>query len=231
MIEDASMRERAGKIISGAVKEGWVVEPLARDVLVDYGLPVSRFAWVRTPADAMAAAEGIGFPVVMKVVSPKVMHKSDVGGVAVGLKDEASVKAAFDRMSKIAGFDGVLVDQMVKGVEMIVGAKQDSQFGTVVLAGIGGTAVEVYKDVVIRMAPLGEEAAKSALLSLKGVALLKGHRGASPANLESIAALVSKFSEAAHDLAPAIDSIDLNPVMCGPDRAVIADARMVLAAR
>ncbi|MBN2809478.1 MAG: acetate--CoA ligase family protein [Deltaproteobacteria bacterium] len=117
---------------------------------------------------------------------------------------------------------------MAQGLELIVGAKQDPQFGTVVVVGIGGTAVEIYHDVAIRMAPVSPAEAISAITSIRGRKLLEGYRGAKPVNREKLAELIVNFSQMAFALRDEITSIDLNPVLCNPEQAVIADARFIL---
>ena len=217
-----------GWLLEQARAAGWAMEPVARRFLADNGVPCARFAWARTADEALAAAGEIGYPVVVKVVSPQVVHKTDVGGVEVGIRDDRGLTEAFERMSALPGFDGVVVDEMVRGVELIVGAKEDPQFGTVVLVGIGGTSVEVYKDVAIRMAPVSADEARVALSRLEGRALLHGHRGGPAADVGALARLIEAFSAVAHDLSDVAESIDLNPVIATPERAVVADARIML---
>lgn len=222
------MKAEAKKILERARETGWLMEPDARALLDLYGLPMGRHAFVRNEDEAVIAAAMIGYPVVMKVVSPEIVHKTDVGGVEVGIGVQDAMLAAFLRMKKLPGFRGVLLDRMLSGIEIFVGSRVDGQFGPVVLAGIGGTAVEVYRDVKVLMAPLARREAMNALQSLRGAKLLTGYRGKAPANLASVARLLVLFSEMAADLGAAIDSIDLNPVMCGPRKALIADARVML---
>jgi hypothetical protein len=131
-------------------------------------------------------------------------------------------------MSGLKGFQGLLLDQMVQGIEMIVGAKEDPQFGTVVVVGIGGTSVEVYEDVSIRMAPVSIAESMDAIESIKGRKLLEGYRGKEPANKEKLAELIVAFSQMAFDMRDEVESIDLNPVLCNREEAVIADARFML---
>lgn len=222
------MNQTAQRIFTESRSLGWVMEPLAREILKSYSLPVSRFQWARTGDQAVAAAESIGYPVVMKIVSPDVIHKSEVGGVMVGLNSREKLLNAFSVMEKISGFDGVLIDEMVSGIELIVGSSHDNQFGPVIMVGIGGTSVEIYRDVALRLAPLSEKTVLKAMDSLTGKKLLAGYRGRDPVNLPGIARLVARFSRAVMDMSEDIESIDLNPVMCGSRRAIIADARIIL---
>ncbi len=222
------MKKSVRKILEESRSAGWVIEPLAREVLKAYMLPVTRSRWARTVEEALAAARRIGYPVVAKIVSPDVVHKSEEGGVVTGIRDDDGMRRAYGRLSAIKGFAGVLVDETASGLELFVGAKHDPQFGPVVLAGIGGTSVEIYRDVAVRMAPLSEKAAMEALHSLKGSALLRGYRGGAAVSTASASRLLSAFSRALIDMADSVESIDLNPVFCGSRRAVIADARIML---
>lgn len=216
------------RILDAARKDGWVLEPEALRLLGAAGVPVPRFAWSRTREEALAAAAQIGFPVVAKVVSAQVMHKSEVRGVRPGIADPGELSGAWDRFSRLPGFAGVLVAEMLAGHELIVGAKIDFQFGPVVLMGIGGTAVEVYKDTVTRMAPLAARDVPAMLDCLRGGRLLAGHRGAEPVDVAKLTELVLAFSALVMELGERIDSIDLNPVFCSSERCVVADARIVL---
>ena len=222
------MDRKTKEIIEAARKVGWVMEPQAKALFQHYALPTTRFAWSKTVDDAIEDAHAIGYPVVAKIVSPEVMHKSDVGGVVVGIDSDERLREAFESMQGLPAFDGVLLDEMVSGKELIVGAKSDPQFDMVILIGIGGTSVEIYKDVTMRMAPLSKDQALSALAGLQGQKLLDGYRGTAAVNREKVAELVVAFSEMAYDLRDVIESVDLNPVLCNAEKAVIADARIVL---
>lgn len=222
------MNAEALKIIKAAEAGTWLMEPQAKELLLAYGLPVTRFVWARTKDEAFAGAEKIGYPLVAKIVSPDVVHKSDVGGIVVGVRDPKHLEEAFERLAKLPGFAGVLLDELASGVEIIVGAKVDPQFGTVILVGIGGTSVEVYKDVAIRMAPVSEKTAKEAILSLRGQKLIQGHRGADPVNIDALVKMIAQFSMAARELEDRYESIDLNPVLCSSRSCLIADARIML---
>ena len=222
------MDERIRVVLNASRTDGWVMEPHAKELLRAYGLPTTRFLWAKSLEASRLGAKEVGYPLVAKVVSPDILHKSDVGGVVVGVGDERELEEVYERMSGLKGFQGLLLDQMVQGIEMIVGAKEDPQFGTVVVVGIGGTSVEVYKDVSIRMAPVSIAGAMNAIGSIKGRKLLEGYRGKEPVNKDKLAELIVSFSEAAFDLRDEVESIDLNPVLCDRERAVIADARFML---
>lgn len=222
------MKEDAKTILDRWRDTGWVIEPEARKVLKLYGLYTAPYSWAMTAEEAVKGAGKIGYPLVAKIVSADIIHKSDVGGVVVGVRDDKELLAVFTRLSSLQGFQGVLLDEMQSGFELIIGSKHDPQFGPVVLIGIGGTSVEIYQDVAIRMAPVTVREAKEALLSLHGSRLMQGYRGKPAINMGSIANLIAKFSEMVYDLRGRISSIDLNPVMCSSRKAVIADARIIL---
>lgn len=207
---------------------GWVLEPEAKRALQLAGIAVPRFGWARSLEEALETSASIGFPVVIKLVSPDALHKSEVGGVSVGIADDAALEAVYKRYSAFDPFHGVLVEEMLHGIELIIGMQNDYQFGPVILLGMGGTGVEVYRDTAIRMAPLKHTDVRSMLDDLKAGALLKGYRGAAPVNREALIDLTLRFSTLAMQLADAVSSIDLNPVMCNEKACIVADARMVL---
>jgi len=216
-------------ILSASAPWGWVLEPDAKRLFSLAGFDVPRYGLAGTPDEAASLAAGIGFPVVAKVVSPKVLHKSEVKGVVVGIDSDEKLFGAFNRLSKIEGFTGMLVEEMVAGgLELIIGAKTDQQFGPMVLLGIGGVGVEIYRDTSLRMAPLDEKDAVSMVKSLKAHKLLEGYRGSDPIAMDVLVQTLKRFSELIMDLEGLIDSIDLNPVMCTASRCIIADARIIL---
>jgi hypothetical protein len=216
------------KILDGARQTGWVLEPDAKRLLALAHIAVPAFACLKSLPEAITHAASVGYPVVAKVVSPAVLHKSDVGGVAVGIADAAELEGVFRRFEKLPEFTGILVEPLLEGIELIVGAQIDYQFGPVVLLGIGGTGVEIYQDAAMRMAPLTEDDVYSMLKSLKGAPLLEGYRGAAPIDLKGLTRLVTAFSDLLMKIEDRIESIDLNPVKCSADRCVVADARIIL---
>ena len=215
-------------ILSEARRAGWLMEPQVKRLLSLAGVDVTRFVWARDADEAVGFAHSIGYPVVAKIVSPKVVHKSDIGGVVVGIGDDEGLTATFERFRKIDGFAGMLVEEPLKGIEIIVGAKMDHQFGPVLLIGAGGTAVEIYKDVALRMIPVREEDVRSMVAGLKAHQLLEGYRGADPVDMEKLSDLLMNFSALVMDLRTMVASIDLNPVMCSSSRCVVADGRIML---
>lgn len=219
------------EIMDSAGPAGWVLEPEAKRLLGLAGLTIPRYRWANRPDEAIAFAREIGFPVVAKVVSPRIVHKSEQGGVVVGIRDEDALKIVFERFRTLEAFSGMLVEEMVPGgLELIVGAKVDEQFGPVILLGIGGTGVEIYKDATVRMAPLRERDADSMMKGLKAHELLEGYRGAEPVNVDELRRLLLTFSGLAMDLQDRFESIDLNPVKCSGSKCIVADARIMLPA-
>jgi acetate---CoA ligase (ADP-forming) subunit beta len=226
----AMLKSETAETIGNSKGIGWVLEPEAKRILSLEGLPVPRFLWAKSDGEAMAAARDLRYPVVAKVVSPQIIHKSDVGGVALGITNDGDLKAAFLRFSRMKGFDGVIIEEMLQpGLELIVGATMDYQFGPVILLGIGGTAVEIYGDTALRLAPLAEKDVQSMVNELKAHSLLEGYRGSEPVNMPELARILVRFSQLVMDMEDAIESVDLNPVVCAGDRCTIADARIMLA--
>jgi succinyl-CoA synthetase beta subunit len=219
------------EILSASKEIGWVLEPQAKRLLSLAGLSVPRFFCTKKIDEALRFAEEIGYPVACKVVSPKVIHKSEKNGVELGIDSERKLRETFHRFNKIEGFTGMLVEEMVSGLELIVGAKNDYQFGPVILFGMGGVLVEIYRDIVLRMAPLSQGDIDSMMRCLKARRLLEGYRGSTPINFKELKELLVNFSNLVMDLENVFESIDLNPVICSIDRCVVADARILLKER
>lgn len=217
------------QILSAAKQAGWVMEPEAKHLLSLAGIDVPRYRWVRGLEEGVRFAGEIGYPVAAKVVSCDVIHKSDEGGVVLGIDSDQGLSAAYDRFRSMRGFAGMLVEEMVSGMELIVGAKIDFQFGPVILMGLGGTGVEIYKDVALRMAPLKETDVHSMVKSLKAHQLLEGYRGSERVDLGALSRTMTLFSEMVMDMEEMIESVDLNPVKCSSKGCIVADARIMLA--
>ena len=222
------LKTKIEKILLDSIKRGWVLEPDAKRILGLSGLETTRFLWAHEPKEALQYAKEIGYPVVAKVVSPKALHKSDVDGVTVGIADGRMLTSVFERYSAFEGFSGVLVEEMVAGTELIIGAKIDYQFGPVILLGIGGTGVEVYQDSTLRMAPLNQRDVAYMINGLKAGQLLKGYRGSEPINMPALNSMIMTFSALVIEIEDWIESVDMNPVMCNAERCVIADARIII---
>jgi acyl-CoA synthetase (NDP forming) len=215
-------------ILSASKEAGWVLEPETKRLLSSAGLEVPRFFFTSKIEEAIRFAKEIGYPVVGKVVSPKVIHKSEKNGVEVGIDSERKLRETFHRFSKIEGFAGMLVEETASGIELIVGAKNDYQFGPVILFGIGGIWVDIYRDVILRMAPLSQRDIDSMMRCLKARPLLEGYRGSTPVNVKELNKLLMTFSNLVMDLEGYMESIDLNPVICSSERCIVADARIMI---
>jgi hypothetical protein len=215
-------------VLEAARTRGWVSEPDAKRLLSAAGLAVPRFVAVTDSGQIESAAADLGFPLVAKVVSTRIVHKSDVGGVQTGIESIRELTAVFETFSHLDGFEAMLIEPMVSGLELIVGAKIDDQFGPVILLGMGGTGVEIYQDVSLRMAPLGPDDVDSMIKGLKAGRLLSGYRGSQGVNRDDLTRTLVCFSEFVMVVADMIESIDLNPVMCSAQKCVVADARIML---
>ncbi len=222
------VREEVREILAAAEETGWVLEPEAKRLLSLAGLTVPRFTWASGVDEALAYAGHLGYPVVAKVVSPEALHKTDVHGVAVGVSNDSALRSVFDRFRKIQGFSGVLIEEQLSGIELIVGAKIDYQFGPVILLGVGGTRAEIYDDTALRMAPLQKEDPARMVKALKAHRLLAGYRGSHPVNLDALSHMMMGLSDLVLEIESSIDSIDLNPVTCFENQCVVADARIIL---
>lgn len=222
------LKQDLADIVSAARPQGWIMEPAAKQLLSRSGLSVPRHLWAKDKPSATAFAARTGYPLVAKVVSPHIIHKSEHGGVTTGIKDADELASAFDRFAALKGFAGMLVEESLAGLELIVGAKVDYQFGPVILLGIGGTAVEIYRDTALRMAPLTSADVEEMIQSLKAQPLLAGYRGAAPINLPALRRTMLRFSELVMAMGDGIESIDLNPVFCTAEDCIIADARIML---
>ena len=222
------LNDTINEIIENSQKNGWVLEPDAKRLMAEVGVPVPAFEWCHDLADTLSAAERIGYPLVAKIVSPAIMHKTDVDGVVVGIKGPDELEKHYLRLSRLKGFDGVLLDEMVTGQELIIGCKNDFQFGPVILIGIGGTSVEIYQDTAIRMAPLKSSDPESMVSALKGYRLLSGYRGRTPISMPHLTTVMLKVSELMVALQDKIESLDLNPVFCSDQHCIVADARILL---
>ena len=216
------------EILALAKENGWVPEPEAKRLCRLEGLVVPKFSVAESLAEAISAADRIGYPLVAKVVSPKIVHKTEYHGVQTGIVNQEQLSAAYHRLAALPGAVGVLIEETAQGVELIIGAKNDFQFGPVVLMGIGGTGVEICQDTVIRMAPLEHGQATAMFDELKGRKLLQGYRGAPPCNLKAAAEMIQQFSYLIMDIADRFESIDLNPVFCNEKQCIVADARIML---
>lgn len=207
-------------------------EASAKQILSKAGLPIAPEVVCDSLSGALDAAESMGYPVVMKILSSDIPHKTEIGGVLIGVTDADGVRAGYEtlisRAKKAmpnARIDGVLVARQIKsGVECIMGVHHDPVFGPMALFGLGGIHVEVFKDVVLRRCPFGIAEAHDMIRSIKGVALLDGVRGAPAVDINALAKMLSTLSVFAHNAGPKLASIDLNPVIATPEGAWAVDA-------
>jgi len=215
-------------------KERVITEELAKQVLTEYGVRVPKYALVTNAEEAEIEAGKVGFPLVAKIVSPEILHKTDVKGVKVGLQNHEDVKNAFndmyDRLSKQYNVKGVLLEKMATagGVELIVGLQNDPQFGPVIMAGIGGIYTEVFKDVSFRVLPITKDDAISMIDDLKGNKILKGFRGMPPVNMNMLAEALVNIGKFGTEMAPYYESIDFNPIIFYENEYVVVDAKILL---
>ena len=229
------MTER--EIIDRARSDGRVLltEIEAKELLKQAGIGVVDTKLATSKEEAISISQQLGFPVVLKIASPDVVHKSDAGGVKLGLKTSRQVGKAYDDIMRAirkeypeAKIDGVSVQKMARpGVEVIIGMSKDAQFGPVLMFGLGGILVEILKDVSFRIVPLAKRDAREMIREIKGYPLLEGYRGQEPvdvANLEELILKVSDFVEQ-H---PEVKELDLNPIFAYSDGAVAVDARVIL---
>lgn len=204
------------------------LEPEAMNWLERQGIPMVEREFARSERAAVSAACRLGFPVAVKVISRSILHKTDVGGVALGLESETAVRAAFARMSRLEGFEGVLVSRMAeRPVEGLVGLTRDPQFGPVVAVGLGGIYAESLADVALRVSPIDSREALAAVESLRGAAILRGARGTKRRDLLAFARLVAKVSELGVRF-PDVAELDLNPVFLFEHGCAAADARVIV---
>jgi len=222
------LKKEVRDILEKSRKWGWVLEPDAQKIFSLYGFKTPKYAVATQARQAVRLARQIGYPVVAKIVSPAVVHKSDVNGVVVGIKDDETLVRTLSRLSNIDGFVGMLIAEMVKGLELIVGAKNDFQFGPMILLGMGGVGVEIYKDVSLRMAPLNTRDADRMIQELTARKLLTGYRGSEPIHLNALKKTLVTFSRLMMDMQGVVESVDLNPVMCTAKSCMVVDARMML---
>jgi len=207
----------------------------AKEILAAYGVPVVTDQVVQTSAEAVAAAEKVGFPVVLKVESPDIAHKTEAGVVRLNIGDAAGVESAFEEIMAAAGrvqpkpkIAGVLVQPMMSaGLEIVVGSQLDPTFGPLVVVGLGGIMVELLKDSAVELAPVDLRQAREMLERLRGSVLLKGFRGAEPVQIERLAEVIVAISELAVDMSDVIAEIDVNPIICTPSRTVAVDGLII----
>jgi acyl-CoA synthetase (NDP forming) len=228
---------RTSQIFAQALREKrkYLLETEAKTVCMEYGIPVTKFKLAKNEAEAVKFAGEFGYPIVLKIVSPDIIHKSDVGGVIVDLKNEKNVRDAYKQIIKNvkkhkpkAKIVGILVQEMApSSTEVIVGAIKDPQFGPAVMFGLGGIFVEVLKDVTFRVAPITEDEAQEMITEVKAYPLLKGYRNTPPVDIDAITKILLNTSKLVMEHQE-IKELDLNPIIAYQKGAKTVDARIIL---
>ncbi|MFW9852240.1 MAG: acetate--CoA ligase family protein [Candidatus Thorarchaeota archaeon] len=209
-----------------------LLEHEAKEILRNIGIKIPPSRLVQTETEAIQSANEFGYPIVMKLMSTQVLHKTDVGAVVIGLNSEEEVRSTFIEFMK--RFDnvrisGVLVEKMVKsGLELIIGTNIDATFGPVILFGVGGVLVEAIKDVVFRMCPTTKEQALTAIDEIKARVLLEGFRGIPRVNKDELADIIVKLSKLAWENRDYISEMDINPIISNEDGLFPVDARIII---
>jgi len=224
-------------IISKVKGEGRTIltEVAAKEFLKAWGINTNDTLLAKTKAQAITLSQQIGFPIVLKICSPDIIHKSDAGGVKVGIKSKKQVGEAYSQILNSArhrhpeaNIEGVSVQKMAPpGVEVIIGMTKDPQFGPVIMFGLGGIWVEVLKDVSFRIIPITPRDAREMMQEIKGYPLLLGYRNQPPAHLPSLEEMLLRVSQMI-EATPEIKELDINPIFAYEDGAVAVDARIVL---
>lgn len=233
------MSREAGQVVKQARAEGRrkLLEHEALKLCELYGLPVPSYGLARSEEEAVELAERVGFPVVLKIVSPDISHKSDVGGVVLGIRSAEEVRGAYRKILENVGARapgsrvyGILVQRMARpDLEVIVGGIRDPVFGPVVMFGLGGIFVEVLKDVSFRVAPLSDVDVDDMIREVRGYRVLEGFRGSPPRDLDALRKVILGVSRMMVEVEE-IAELDLNPVILYPrgEGALIVDARVIL---
>jgi acyl-CoA synthetase (NDP forming) len=228
---------KARALIERAMKSGRnsLPEHEAEELVKQYKIPVARGSIATTETQAAAVAKSLGFPVVMKIVSPDILHKTDAGGVRVDIRSYSELKQAYKqirrnarRANSKARIEGVYVQKMApKSQEFVVGALRDPQFGPTVMFGLGGIYVEIFKDVSFRLTPVSEEDVSSMMKEIKSAKLLTGFRGSKPLDVNSTASVIRAVGRIMTNF-PAIESIDINPLFIYHKGVMATDVRIIL---
>jgi acetyltransferase len=233
-------RDTAREIIAKVRKDGrtGMTEIESKKIFNAYGLPTVHTELATSEEEAVSMAEEIGFPVVLKIVSPDILHKSDAGGVKVNIKDEAGVREAYKTILENAknykadaDIHGLVIQEMAPwATETIIGSVNDPTFGATVMFGLGGIFVEVLKDVTFRVAPISEKEAAAMLDEIRGAPILDGTRGESPRDKKALASVLAKYAFMITDLADEVAESDANPVLVYEEGqgVKVVDARIIL---
>jgi acetyl-CoA synthetase (ADP-forming) len=207
----------------------------SREVLTHYGIPIVRGQVIKTIEEAKSFIEKIGYPVVLKVLSPQIIHKTEVGGVILNIKNEKELFEAYHQIIKNveknapkAAIEGFFIQEMLSSDrEVIVGGKYDPTFGQTIAFGLGGVFVEVFEDISFRVIPITQEDAIDMIKEIKAFKILKGYRGQKPVDFKSLVDILLKTSKMLEEN-PEIKELDINPIFTLPDKAVAVDARIII---
>jgi len=230
-------RETTGRIIEAALNEGRqnLLETEAKEICAEYHMPIPPSELARTAQEASSAANRIGFPVVLKIVSKDILHKTEARGVLLDVRTLLDVEKGFSKIienarqfNSSARIEGVLVQKMVpQGIEVIVGALTDPHFGQTLMFGLGGVFVEILKDVTFRIAPISSQDAREMIREINAYPILRGYRGKPPVDEETLVDIILRASEMVMENQE-INQMDLNPVMAYEKGASIVDVRILL---
>ena len=212
-----------------------LLETEAKELLKEYGIPVPDFKLIKSEDEIIGLTKEINFPIVMKIVSPDIIHKTDAGGVRLNIKDETEARLAYQEIiskakkyNKEAQIFGVITYSMIpKATEIIIGMMKDPHFGPVAMFGLGGIFVEILKDISFRILPIEEKDAGEMITEIKGYEILKGARGNPPRDIQAIEEVLMKVSKLTMEN-PEIKEIDLNPIFVFEKGLQVVDARMIL---
>jgi acetyl-CoA synthetase (ADP-forming) len=232
------MRAKAiSEIFDLAKSEGrnFLYEHEAKKLIALYDMPVTQISVVNNENDAVKAANTIGYPIVLKIISPQILHKSDAGGVIININNDQETREKYNNIlanakayKPDAEITGILVQEMApKGTEIIIGTTTDPTFGPTIMFGLGGIFVEILKDVSFRVAPIDIQDAKEMIKEIKAYKILEGARGMPPSDQNTLAEILVKVSNMLMEC-PEIKELDMNPILAYPDGARIVDARIIL---
>ena len=232
------MRDKAIDEIFDVAKSedrNFLFEHEAKKLFAMYDMPVTKIYVAKTEDEAVKAANDIGYPIVLKIVSPQILHKSDAGGVIVGVNDDQGIRDGYNTIIKNAKnykadaeITGILVQEMApKGTEIIVGSTTDPTFGPTLMFGLGGIFVEILKDVSFRVAPIDLVDAREMVDEIKARKILEGARGMPPVDKDTLADILYKTSKMLMEC-PEIKELDMNPILAYPDGARVVDARIIM---
>ncbi|RZN57840.1 MAG: acetyl-CoA synthetase [Candidatus Methanomethylicota archaeon] len=215
------------------INKKWLLEPEAKKLCNDYGIITGKWRVIKEKEEIDDVLKEINFPIVMKIVSHDVLHKSDIGGVILNIENKEEAINSYYKIRNIAKernirFEGILIEEMApQGIEVIIGAKRDEQFGPVVMFGLGGIFVEVFNDISLRIVPIDKNEALEMISEIKAYPILKGIRGREGCDIESLADLILKVSRIIMDISN-IKEVDLNPVIAYKQGYRVVDTRIIL---